>query len=487
METPREPMRHPYGIPNAEPPKEKAKFYIARLWCVIEGVQTFFPLYADSMASALNHLLIPRHQRILREWDDTNPIVHLSIYAVPYEYLLVGNGGHFQASLTLPQEIASLIDNPNTKLAEFQPFINHYGENHIYKFDGGTLFVREVDASRLNEIYRFTVNVPNSLEFLSYYTKAIVKEDFVHGILQKRFEEYLTPVTYKLSIAKAIPVNASPQRQEVQHSGTLESADDAVSLDYLKTLPRDVAYQIAINIHADDLRSICTVSSRMNNLFCSDESLPFWRAKVNADLGQIPDIDIYVLNVLDLKRLYYKMLVTRRALNLVRKKFSNLGLQSAVFLLTGLRDSKGNFPFELNKVLQNLANHGWPDMIRYVEIDDGVPVYRVPVHPNAEASMEVFQIMLAGMLARIAKSEESYTFVYPVNAFYVKESLLYAFPAELFRTTIVAHVTMASIYPYRWIDQSKLPVLLEAIQQIIIRDYPEDYAHARDFIEKQSH
>lgn len=128
METPREPILHPYGIPNAEPPKEKAKFYIARLWCVIEGVQTFFPLYADSMASALNHLLIPRHQRILREWEDTNPIVHLSIYAVPYEYLLIGNGGRLQPNLTLPQEIASLIDNPNTKLAESQPL---RGESYL--------------------------------------------------------------------------------------------------------------------------------------------------------------------------------------------------------------------------------------------------------------------------------------------------------------------------------------------------------------------
>lgn len=336
----------------------------------------------------------------------------------------------------------------------------------------------------MREIYRFTVNVPNTLEFLSPYTKAIVKDDFVQGILQKRFEEYLTPVAYKLSIAKGIPVNASPQRQEVQHSDTLESADDAVSLDYLKTLPRDVAYQIAINIHADDLRTICKVSTRMNNLFCSDESLPFWRAKVNADLGQIPDTD--ELNVLDLKRLYYKTLVTRRALNLVRKKFSHLGLQSAVFLLTGLRDSKGNSPFELNKVLQNLSNNGWPDMIRYVEIADGVPIYRVPVRPDPEASMEIFRLILAGFLVRIAKSEESYTFAYPVNAFYVKESLLYSFPAELFRTTIVAHVTMASIYPYRWIDQSKLAVLLEAIRQIFIRDHPKDYERARDFIEKES-
>lgn len=346
---------------------------LVRVWTIVDHPEPFFPIYARDFSVGLRHFLIPLHSKILSTYNliRNSGSAFLSVYDIR----------KFKSKLRPLKDreaINRIIADPEGTPLQLQQETDKLPSDGLF-VNQGTVFVNGDPGFK--EVYRFKVNLP---ELLSMLNQRVIEAQnsksnlyggpsylpiAINNALRNHFDGYLTAVDLE-SMAQFELTNPNPHRNSLQQL-ILENPNTPESqASQLEIVPRDVAYSIALNLDGDDLRSICTVSHRLNDLFCSNESINFWRNKFVADLGKIDNVNIYALDVLSLRKLYYEIRIFRKVAHLFPKVRTRQDLRLDQFLLfiTEIRDSSNKYVVSIEEV-QSLLRERHPGFM-FVEIPD---------------------------------------------------------------------------------------------------------------------
>ncbi len=463
---------------------------ICQLWTVIRGVQPFFPIYTFSIEGALVWTyMLQRHQRILREFAAEHPKVYISLYKsrIPYKFAsIVGS--------TLEQSLESVLQNRDAKLAD----LANVTKELSYRISQGSrfVFVNPRDPPELVEISRFEVNVDTFHTLVSQVSgvKKLVK------IFTENPEFYLTPVKFKLSDPKqTVPKSSSPGGQIVVTDTASPINEDAtLGLDYLETLPAELAFQVALNLESGDLGSICTLSKHLNELFCADDSDWFWVAKSKRDFPQLTDEEIHVAGG---RRTYFREVTNRR----IEKEFGSVKtltdttkMLSVLFFLTGIINENNTHPYPLELFLEDMDHLGYSRIRKWYEIRKDSsgrsylvfigesPTERLSIY-NMRLGISAFSIygLLTTVLNRHFPDTSSYRFVYAPEFFRTNIEGLYTETrnaSQYVKDNIYSRIFLTEVGKALWIDQSSMNYALSVLRYLVAKQpVREPIIRIRDF------
>ncbi len=313
-----------------------------QVWTIIRGVQPFFPVYSYSLAKALaGQLRLPRHQRILREFAAEHPRVYISAFklADPSQFIR-------GMSKELSASFQALLLEESAKLSDLQELTAALPPKKIVT-DSNSRYFNLGAPPEMVEIARFEVNVAA--------VEAYFASDLANLPLYERFEthmeKYVTPINFRLG--KAQPQSASPG----QPIAANPPETPEIGLNYLENIPPELAFQVALNLESQDLARICTVSTTLNGLFCSEGSDWFWAAKLQKDFPELPGYNASVA-----KDVYFTKI---QSLNLEAQfgSFKLYGSPRRIFnvllFLSGVINENGIHPYPFDQLIDELQQIGY--------------------------------------------------------------------------------------------------------------------------------
>jgi hypothetical protein len=349
------------------------KFF--RLWAVVDGVQPFLPIAASTNISAvLDFITIPRHLRIVREWESKGIRVYASYYS-----LLNGEYANDiprvdNSDGELYKKLVKSLENPNLKLAEFlelQELIPNSVVMRDWKgyHENSPRFMNSYTASNYMEVFRYSVN----LGLLLNLVDNMLPGSRIENLL--RFETIVGKFVYALPMRieknpEFAPALRSPdpyRRAKIQEPPLGREVGPTLSEAQFEHLPNDIIYYTALFMDADELLRICELSRRMAQLFCSESvrAISFWINKYRYDLREdIPDnIERTVAGV---RKWYFDRLLT----NLAITTWDNIIVTGRFYfdvllaLSTTGTDRPSSFgEAEFNKILSKWGIRIWRDLV----------------------------------------------------------------------------------------------------------------------------
>jgi hypothetical protein len=435
-------------------PRREELGTVYQVWTIIRGVQPFFPIYAYSLTMALAvHMRLPRHQRILREFAAENPRVYVSAFKLAYPS---------QFTRDMPEDLYTsvydVLQNESARLSELQELTVSLPPQKLV-VHRRTSYFNASAPPKMVEIARFEVNVAAvEAYFASDLAKLPLYERF-----ETNLEKYATPVNFRLG--KAQPQSASPG----QPITTNPSEEPEVGLNYLENIPPELAFQVALNLESQDLARICTISTTLNGLFCSEDSGWFWAAKLKKDFPELPGYNPSVA-----KDVYFTKI---QSLNL-EAQFGSFKLYDSprrlfnvLLFLTGVINQDGVHPYPLDLMVDELQQIG------YDRLPQGLPIKTDSTgrtYPALDTRLEnlTAQGRLVGSITlrtwKIMKraldqyfpEDSSYRFVYSPEFF--GDNTINTLRRKVYEKTFL---TVAD--GHYWVDQSRINYGLAAIRFIV--------------------
>lgn len=435
-------------------PRREELGTVYQVWTIIRGVQPFFPIYAYSLTMALAvHLRLPRHKRILREFADENPRVYVSAFK------LVDPS---QFSRDMPAELSTrlndVLQNESAKLSELQELTNSLPHQKLV-VNSRTSYLNSSAPPKMVEITRFEVDIAAvDAYFASDLAKLPLYERF-----ETNLEKYATPINFRLG--KVQPQSASPG----QPIATNPSEEPEVGLNYLENIPPELAFQVALNLESQDLARICTISTTLNGLFCSEDSGWFWAAKLQKDFPELLGYNASVA-----KDIYFTKV---QSLNLEAqfKSFKLYDSPTRIFnillFLTGVINEDGVHPYPFDLMIDELQQIG------YGRLPQGLPIKTDSTgrtYPALDTRLENLTArgnLLGSITLRTWKimkraldqyflEGSSYRFVYSPEFF--GDNTIRTLRSKVYEKTFL---TVAD--GHYWVDQSRINYGLAAIRFIV--------------------
>lgn len=448
---------------------------IYQLWTVIRGVQPFFPIYTSSIEEALiEAYMLGRHQRLLKEFASENPKLYISAY----KPRVLHERGSIVGS-TLEKSLESVLGFRAAKLTD----LTHVTQKLSQRISKGTrfIFVNSRDPPELVEVSRFEVN-KEALETLVLHVEDRQNKA---KMFWENPEFYLTPIKFKLSDPKQmVPKSSSPGAPiAAVASPSPANEDAALALDYLETLPAELAFQVALDLQSADLGSICTLSKHLNELFCAEDSDWFWVTKCKRDFPQLTEQEI---NLVGGRRAYFKE-VTRRK---VEKEFGNVRsltnttkMLSVLFFLTGIIDQDNIHPYPLELFLEDMDSLGYNRIRKWYEIrtDSSGRSYPVFIGESPNEKLANFHnqqgisaLAIYGRLTAVFNKyfpeTSTYRFVYAPEFFRTNVEGIYnesRNASHYLKDNIYTKTFLTSVGKAHWIDQSRINYALVVLRYLI--------------------
>lgn len=346
-----------------------------RLWAVVDGVQPFLPVAAPAYIGAvLDFITIPRHLRIVREWQTKGIRVYVSYYSVTNKDYAndIPRVNNFDGDLY--KKLVKALENPNFKLAEFQDLQDLIpngvvmGDLKLYN-EKSPRFMNSYTASKYIETFRYSVN----LGLLMNLVDNMLPGSRIENLL--RSETIVGKFVYALPMRieknpEFAPALRSPdpyRRAKILERSPGREIGPTMFEAQFEHLPNDIIYYSALFMDADELLRICEISRRMAQLFCDESvrAISFWINKYRYDLRE--DIPENIeRTVADIRKWYFEKLLT----NLAITTWDNIIVTGRFYfdvllaLSTTSIDGPSSFgETEFNKILSKWGIRIWRDLV----------------------------------------------------------------------------------------------------------------------------